>query len=32
LHTWSLAIEEQYYVLFPIFLILVWRFGKNKVF
>lgn len=32
LHTWSLAIEEQYYLLFPIFLILAWRFGKNKVF
>ena len=32
LHTWSLAVEEQYYVLFPIFLILAWRFGKNKVF
>ena len=32
LHTWSLAVEEQYYVLFPIFLILSWRFGKNRVF
>lgn len=32
LHTWSLAVEEQYYVLFPIFLFLVWRFGKNRVF
>ncbi len=32
LHTWSLAIEEQYYLIFPIFLILVWRFGKNRVF
>jgi peptidoglycan/LPS O-acetylase OafA/YrhL len=32
LHTWSLAVEEQYYVLFPIFLILAWRCGKNKVF
>ena len=27
LHTWSLAVEEQYYVLFPIFLIVMWRFG-----
>jgi peptidoglycan/LPS O-acetylase OafA/YrhL len=32
LHTWSLAVEEQYYLLFPIFLIFVWRLGKNKVF
>lgn len=31
LHTWSLAVEEQYYLLFPIFLALVWRFGKKKV-
>lgn len=32
LHTWSLAVEEQYYMLFPIFLILLWRFGRNPVF
>ena len=32
LHTWSLAVEEQYYILFPIFLVLIWRFGRNKVF
>ena len=30
-HTWSLAVEEQYYIIFPIFLILAWRLGKNKV-
>jgi peptidoglycan/LPS O-acetylase OafA/YrhL len=32
LHTWSLAVEEQYYVLFPIFLFLAWRYGKERVF
>ncbi|HAI72222.1 MAG TPA: acyltransferase [Alteromonas australica] len=32
LHTWSLAVEEQYYVLFPLFLLLAWRFGKSRVF
>ena len=31
LHTWSLAVEEQYYVLFPIFLLIAWRYGKNNV-
>jgi peptidoglycan/LPS O-acetylase OafA/YrhL len=28
LHTWSLAVEEQYYVLFPLFLTLFWKLGK----
>jgi len=27
LHTWSLAVEEQYYILFPIFLLMTWRMG-----
>ncbi len=31
LHTWSLAVEEQYYILFPIFLILFWRMGKRFI-
>ena len=31
LHTWSLAVEEQYYLLFPIFVLLTWRFGKTWI-
>jgi peptidoglycan/LPS O-acetylase OafA/YrhL len=29
LHTWSLAIEEQYYLFFPLFLMVCWRLGKK---
>jgi peptidoglycan/LPS O-acetylase OafA/YrhL len=32
LHTWSLAVEEQYYFVFPVFLFLLWRFGSQRVF
>jgi len=31
LHTWSLAVEEQYYLLFPMFLIMMWRFGLRRI-
>ena len=31
LHTWSLAVEEQYYILFPVFLMLAWRLGVKWV-
>jgi peptidoglycan/LPS O-acetylase OafA/YrhL len=29
LHTWSLAIEEQYYLIFPIFMVVFWSWGKR---
>ena len=31
LHTWSLAVEEQYYIIFPIALTLLWRLGRRYV-
>jgi len=31
LHTWSLAVEEQFYVFFPLVMIALWRFGVKAL-
>jgi peptidoglycan/LPS O-acetylase OafA/YrhL len=31
LHTWSLAVEEQYYVIFPVLLLVCWKLGLRWV-
>jgi|TARA_R100000005_G_C4994663_1_gene201616 peptidoglycan/LPS O-acetylase OafA/YrhL len=31
LHTWSLGVEEQFYILFPLLILLLWRFGRGQV-
>lgn len=31
LHTWSLAVEEQFYIIYPLFLLGAWKFGKRLI-
>jgi peptidoglycan/LPS O-acetylase OafA/YrhL len=32
IHTWSLSVEEQFYILFPILLVFLYRFSKKNIF
>jgi peptidoglycan/LPS O-acetylase OafA/YrhL len=31
LHLWSLGVEEQFYLVFPVIVVLLWRFGRKMI-
>jgi peptidoglycan/LPS O-acetylase OafA/YrhL len=31
LHTWSLGVEEQYYIIFPVLMILGWKYFRSRI-
>ncbi|NKB33213.1 MAG: acyltransferase family protein [Pseudomonadales bacterium] len=32
MHTWSLAVEEQFYLLYPLILMLLWQYGLKNIY